>query len=87
MNKQKIKIDIVSDINCPWCYIGEHRLKKAIEEAGDAYEFDLTFKPFELNPQAPQDCIYFFLRNALAIHTFCGIAPFQCLKDVHNCYF
>ncbi len=54
MNKQKIKIDIVSDINCPWCYIGEARLKKAIEAAGDAYEFDLTFKPYELNPQAPE---------------------------------
>lgn len=55
MDKQKIKIDIVSDINCPWCYIGEHRMKKAIEEVGDAYEFELTFKPFELNPQAPQE--------------------------------
>jgi predicted DsbA family dithiol-disulfide isomerase len=54
MNKQKIKIDIVSDINCPWCYIGEHRLKKAIAATGNAYEFELSFKPFELNPQAPQ---------------------------------
>lgn len=55
MTKQKIKIDIVSDVNCPWCYIGEHRLKKAIEAADDKYEFELTFKPFELSPNAPQE--------------------------------
>ena len=54
MNKQKIKIDIVSDINCPWCFLGEQRLKKAIDETADAYEFEITFKPFELNPNAPQ---------------------------------
>ena len=55
MNKQKIKIDIVSDVNCPWCYIGEHRLKNAIEAVDDQYEFELNFKPFELNPNAPQE--------------------------------
>ncbi|MBB6610638.1 DsbA family oxidoreductase [Pontibacter sp. Tf4] len=49
MKEQKIKIDIVSDINCPWCYVGEQRLKSAIAEAGDKYEFDISFKPFELN--------------------------------------
>ena len=29
--KQVIKIDIVSDVICPWCYIGKRRLDKAIE--------------------------------------------------------
>lgn len=53
MTKQKIKIDIVSDINCPWCYVGERRLKKAMEKVGDNYEFDLSFKAFELNAQVP----------------------------------
>lgn len=55
MNKQKIKIDIVTDINCPWCYIGEHRLKTAIAEASNAYDFDVHIKPFELSPNAPQE--------------------------------
>ncbi|MDX5482917.1 MAG: DsbA family oxidoreductase [Hymenobacteraceae bacterium] len=55
MTKQKIKIDIVSDINCPWCYVGEQRLKKAMKEAGDKYDFDLSFKPFELNANLPQE--------------------------------
>jgi predicted DsbA family dithiol-disulfide isomerase len=55
MNKQKIKIDIVSDINCPWCYVGEQRLNKAIAATSNKYEFDISFKPFELNASIGQD--------------------------------
>ncbi|MEJ8800819.1 DsbA family oxidoreductase [Pontibacter sp. H249] len=55
MTKQKIKIDIVSDINCPWCYVGEKRLNKAIEATKYKYEFDLYYKPFELNASIPQE--------------------------------
>ncbi|MBC5994538.1 DsbA family oxidoreductase [Pontibacter cellulosilyticus] len=55
MTKQKIKIDIVSDINCPWCYVGEKRLEKAIEATEGKYEFDISFKPFELNANIPQE--------------------------------
>lgn len=57
MTKQKIKIDIVSDINCPWCYVGERRLKKAIEAVEDKYEFDINFKAFELNASIPESGI------------------------------
>ncbi len=49
MNKNKITIDIVSDINCPWCYIGERRLHEAIAASDSNYDFELRFKPFELN--------------------------------------
>lgn len=55
MSKQIIKVDIVSDINCPWCYLGEVRLNKAIAEAGDNFEFEIGYKPYELNPKAPQN--------------------------------
>lgn len=51
---QDIKIDLVSDVNCPWCYLGEARLKKAMEATAGKYTFSLHFKPFELNPQAPE---------------------------------
>ncbi|WP_187261408.1 DsbA family oxidoreductase [Pontibacter beigongshangensis] len=66
MTKQKIKIDIVSDINCPWCYVGDHRLKKAMAEATDKFEFEVGFKPFELNPNIPQEGMdreEYFTRN------------------------
>ncbi|AKD05023.1 DsbA family oxidoreductase [Pontibacter korlensis] len=55
MAKQNIKIDIVSDINCPWCYIGEQRLKKAMNTANEQYTFEVSFKPFELNAGIPQE--------------------------------
>ncbi|PKV76071.1 putative DsbA family dithiol-disulfide isomerase [Pontibacter ramchanderi] len=55
MTKQKIKIDIFSDINCPWCYVGERRLSKALQEVSDKYEAEISFKAFELNPNIPQD--------------------------------
>ncbi|MDB5261826.1 MAG: polyketide biosynthesis dithiol-disulfide isomerase [Adhaeribacter sp.] len=54
MDKQQIKIDIISDINCPWCYLGEARLQKAIAQTQDKYDFEVSFKPYELNPSAPQ---------------------------------
>lgn len=66
MNKQSIKIDIVSDINCPWCYVGDQRLKKAMTAAEDKYNFEVSFKPFELNPNVPQtgqDRTDYFTKN------------------------
>ena len=55
MTKSKIKIDIVSDINCPWCYLGEARLQQALAQTSNQYEAEITFKPYELNPNAPQE--------------------------------
>src|SRR6267154_677997 len=54
MNKPLIKIDVVSDVVCPWCYIGKRRLEKAIDELKDKYDFEVDYHPFELNPDTPQ---------------------------------
>jgi len=48
-----LRIDIVSDVMCPWCVIGYHRLARALEETGAAHE--LHWHPFELNPQMPPE--------------------------------
>lgn len=53
MSKPKIKIDVVSDVVCPWCYIGKRRLEKAVDLLKDKYEFELEYHPFELNPEMP----------------------------------
>ncbi|HEY3403417.1 MAG TPA: DsbA family oxidoreductase [Ohtaekwangia sp.] len=53
MSKPKIKVDVVSDVVCPWCYIGKRRLEKAIDNLKDSYEFEIEYHPFELNPQMP----------------------------------
>lgn len=48
--KQNVKIDVVSDIVCPWCYIGKRRLERALETLDDTFEFEIEYHPFELNP-------------------------------------
>lgn len=48
---QLMKIDFVSDVSCPWCAIGLHSLEKALARIGAEVDADLTFQPFELNPQ------------------------------------
>ncbi|WP_066218405.1 DsbA family oxidoreductase [Formosa haliotis] len=53
--KDKLKIDIVSDVVCPWCTIGYKRLEKAISELGIENEVDITWQPFELNPNMPKE--------------------------------
>ena len=53
-----IKIDVWSDIACPWCYIGKRNLEKGLAEASgdaDAPEVEVTFHSFELSPDTPVD--------------------------------
>ncbi|AOY86905.1 hypothetical protein BKP64_01215 [Marinobacter salinus] len=47
-----VKIDIVSDIACPWCAIGYARLEKAMEELKEEMEFTIEWHAFELNPDS-----------------------------------
>ncbi|MGJ8549939.1 DsbA family oxidoreductase [Winogradskyella wichelsiae] len=53
--KEKMKIDIVSDVVCPWCTIGYKRLEKAIIELNLQDKVDIEWQPFELNPNMPKD--------------------------------
>jgi len=55
MTKPSIKIAVVSDIVCPWCYIGKRRLEQAIKTVGSEYEFEIAYYPFELNPEMPTE--------------------------------
>lgn len=53
MNKQTIKIGVVSDVVCPWCYIGKRRIETAMNKLSDQFNFEVEYFPFELNPQMP----------------------------------
>jgi len=53
--KPVIKIDIVSDVVCPWCYIGKRRIEKAMTALKDEFDFEINYLPFELNPQTPKE--------------------------------
>jgi predicted DsbA family dithiol-disulfide isomerase len=48
-----IKISVISDVVCPWCYLGKRRFEKALDETG--IEVELSWLPFELNPDMPAE--------------------------------
>jgi predicted DsbA family dithiol-disulfide isomerase len=48
-----LSVDVVSDVICPWCFIGKRRLSKALNAIKDQYEFRVTWCPFQLNPDIP----------------------------------
>jgi len=50
-----LKIDIVSDVVCPWCVIGFRNLKKAMHELQTELNFEISWKPYELHPEIPQE--------------------------------
>ena len=48
-----MQIEIWSDVVCPWCYIGKRRLERALGEFEHADEVEVTWRSFQLNPDAP----------------------------------
>jgi predicted DsbA family dithiol-disulfide isomerase len=48
-------VEIWSDINCPWCYIGKRRFEAALSEFEHADEVNVTWRSFELDPSAPAE--------------------------------
>jgi predicted DsbA family dithiol-disulfide isomerase len=49
-----VKLDILSDPVCPWCYIGKASLDRALEGRPD-HPFTLEWHPFQLNPDMPKE--------------------------------
>jgi predicted DsbA family dithiol-disulfide isomerase len=52
-----VAIEIVSDVICPWCFIGKRRLEKALALLGDEVEVEIAWLPFQLNPEMPAEGI------------------------------
>lgn len=50
-----LRIDIVSDVVCPWCIIGYKQLQKALEALPQLFTPEVHWHPFELNPQMPAE--------------------------------
>lgn len=49
-----VKLDILSDPICPWCWIGKTRLDRALEARPD-HPFEIEWHPFQLNPDMPRE--------------------------------
>jgi len=55
-----LTVDVVSDVVCPWCFIGKRRLEAALALAardGAARDAVVRWHPFELNPDLPRECV------------------------------
>ncbi|MBS2964677.1 DsbA family oxidoreductase [Actinocrinis puniceicyclus] len=48
-----MKVEVYSDIACPWCYIGKHRFERALSAFAGAAEVEVVYRPYQLDPGAP----------------------------------
>lgn len=53
-DRQTLMIDVVSDVVCPWCYLGQKRLDKAIAAVPDV-DISVSWRPFQLDPTIPPE--------------------------------
>lgn len=49
-----LRIDVWSDIACPWCYVGKRRLEQALSNFAHASQVRVVWRAFELDPKAPR---------------------------------
>ena len=49
-----MRVDVWSDIVCPWCYIGKRRFERAAAALGEGVRVEMVHRAFQLNPGMPQ---------------------------------
>ena len=49
------ELNVVSDVICPWCYVGKRRLEHALSMLGPSPRLRIAWRAFELNPQMPKE--------------------------------
>jgi predicted DsbA family dithiol-disulfide isomerase len=52
--RQSITVDVVSDVVCPWCFIGQKRLDKAVAAVPEV-SVDIHWRPYQLDPTIPPE--------------------------------
>jgi predicted DsbA family dithiol-disulfide isomerase len=52
---KQLHIDLVSDVICPWCFIGSRRLEQALQPPPDGVAVEVTYRPFLLDPSIPKE--------------------------------
>lgn len=52
---KSLRLDVWSDLACPWCYIGKRRLEAALLQFVQRDAVQITWRSFELNPSAPRE--------------------------------
>ena len=54
-DRMPLRIDLVSDVVCPWCIIGWRQFQKAVAEREEQIDLEVHWHAFELNPQMPAE--------------------------------
>jgi predicted DsbA family dithiol-disulfide isomerase len=49
-----LRIDVFSDVICPWCFLGKRQLERAMADHPNAH-FEVRFRPYMLNPDTPRE--------------------------------
>jgi predicted DsbA family dithiol-disulfide isomerase len=52
---RRLQVEVFSDYTCPWCYIGHARLERLRRQERGVMELDVTWRPFEIHPEVPED--------------------------------
>jgi predicted DsbA family dithiol-disulfide isomerase len=50
-----MRVDIWSDLVCPWCYVGKRRFEKALARFDNRHDLQIIHRSFQLNPAAPRN--------------------------------
>jgi predicted DsbA family dithiol-disulfide isomerase len=77
MNKEVITVDIVSDVACPWCYVGKRRFEAALEQ-WNGTEIQVNWHPFQLDPTIPMEGVD---RDTYLINKFGSIDTVKGMTD------
>ncbi len=72
----KISIDVISDVICPWCFLGKHRLDKALAQFPEL-DVQVNFRPFFLDASIPEEGLD---RQAYMLQKFGA----ERLKTIHD---
>lgn len=77
MKKEVITVDIVSDVACPWCYVGKRKFEAALEK-WDGTPIEVNWHPFQLDPSLPMEGID---RDSYLINKFGSLDQVQGMTD------
>ena len=50
-----LAVEVVSDVICPWCFVGKRRMEQASRQLGDDLRLAVRWRPFQLNPTMPKE--------------------------------
>jgi predicted DsbA family dithiol-disulfide isomerase len=75
-----MKVEIWSDVVCPWCYIGKRRFETAMGRFDGASEVDVIWRSYQLNPGQPRG-VRQSIEESLAAKTGGSIAQARAMND------